>query len=58
MLVGRKGVSDIVDALLHAGADVNAVNNKSITSLMCAAECGHNDIVNILLQAGRCRCHC
>lgn len=38
-----------VEVLLSLGADIHAVNDDGETSLMCAAEWGHPDIVSLLI---------
>ena len=40
------GHTNIVNILLQAGADVNAVNDRRISSLMRATDGGCTDIVN------------
>ena len=42
----------VVRALIQAGADVNAQNNKGITPLYFASEWGNLDTVNGLIKAG------
>ncbi len=46
------GHTAIVEALLAAGAKVNAKNNDGKTALSIAAEKGHTDIVELLKKAG------
>jgi hypothetical protein len=48
----RSGEADIVTALLHAGANVDAQDFLGITPLMLAASYGHSDVVDLLLRAG------
>jgi len=43
---------EVVAALLHAGADVNAVNDDGRTALHLAAGSDRPDIVRVLLRAG------
>ena len=46
------GHTEIVNALLAAGADVSATNNFGRTPLMLASIDGHTETVNTLLAAG------
>ena len=46
------GDTATVQALLDAGADVNAKNNEGVTALMWAAGVGGTDAVQVLLDAG------
>lgn len=48
---GALGHSEIVHNLLAIGANPNACDNKSVSLIHCAAQCGHVDIVDALLQA-------
>lgn len=48
----RDGYSGIVDALLHHGADMRAVDKRGNTPLHGAAEGGHADALASLLDAG------
>lgn len=43
---------DILQALLHAGADPNLQNKSSHTALMLAAMRGHTESVKVLINAG------
>lgn len=47
-----KGSVETVEALLNAGADVNAVDDLKATALHLAAERDHPEIIRILLRAG------
>ena len=47
-----KGHMETVQALLAAGADVNAKDNDGDFALMFAARNGHTETVQILLAAG------
>ncbi len=49
---GIYGLTDIADALVNAGADLNLINDDNFTPLCNAAAWGHTSIVNILLNAG------
>ena len=48
----RRGDADAVRSLLRAGADVNASEGDGMTALHWAAEAGHVDIAEILIQGG------
>ncbi len=45
-------MTDIADALVNAGADLNLINDDNFTPLCNAAAWGHTSIVTILLNAG------
>ena len=49
---GIYGLTDIADALVDAGADLNLINDDNFTPLCNAAAWGHTSIVTILLDAG------
>ncbi len=46
------GDSELVEALLESGADINATNEQKQTALHNAANKGHTNIVKILLDSG------
>ena len=46
------GYTAAVQALLDAGADVNAKDKEGVTALMEAQENGHTEVVEILKKAG------
>ena len=46
------GLTNIADALVDAGADLNLINDDNFTPLCNAAAWGHTSIVTILLDAG------
>jgi ankyrin repeat protein len=48
----EKGHTDIADALLIAGADINTKNNNGKTPLFAACEKGHTEIIKFLLFRG------
>jgi len=48
----RAGRTDVVEALVHAGAAVDSADQYGITALMLAAREKHASTVNALLQAG------
>ena len=51
MCAATQGHLPAVDFLIQHGADVNMINNEyECTALFFAAECGHTDIVQLLLQ--------
>jgi ankyrin repeat protein len=50
MLAVSHGKIDSVRMLLECGAGVNMQDEDGSTSLMCAAEHGHKDIVQLLLS--------
>ena len=52
MLAAGGGHTEIVEALLASGADMNARYKNGRTSLMFAEECGYTEIVEVLKQAG------
>ena len=52
MAAAGKGHTDTVRALLGAGADLNAKDKESKTALTYAKENDHNEIVQLLKQAG------
>lgn len=54
MLGASHGRLDTVKLLIEAGADVNIQDEDGSTSLMCAAEHGHGDIVKYLLAQADC----
>ena len=49
---GIYGLTDIANALVDAGADLNLINNDNFTPLCNAAAWGHTSVVTILLDAG------
>lgn len=52
MSAAVNGYTEIVKAMLEAGANVNAINIAGSTALMHAKVGGHNEIVDILKMAG------
>lgn len=46
------GYTEITKKLLHAKADPNVKNLQEVTALMWAAQRGHKDIVELLLDSG------
>jgi KN motif and ankyrin repeat domain-containing protein len=50
MLAASHGKFAMASMLLAAGADVNVQDEDGSTSLMCAAEHGHVDMVKLLLS--------
>ena len=49
---GIYGLTDIANALIDAGADLNLINDDNFTPLCNAAAWGHTNVVTILLDAG------
>ena len=49
---GIYGLTEIANALIEAGADLNLVNADNFTPLCNAAAWGHTEVVTILLDAG------
>ena len=49
---GIYGLTDIANALVDAGADLNLINDDNFTPLCNAAAWGHTSVVTILLDAG------
>ena len=49
---GIYGLTEIANALVNAGADLNLVNADNFTPLCNAAAWGHTEVVTILLDAG------
>ena len=49
---GIYGLTDIANALVDAGADLNLINDDNFTPLCNAAAWGHTEVVTILLDAG------
>jgi len=52
MLVARNGNHEILQKLLAAGAEIDAVTNKYESSLYYASKAGHAFVVDILLSKG------
>ena len=48
----RRGISDVVRALIEAGADLNKAHNDGRTPLYMAAQEGHEAVVKALIEAG------
>ena len=57
MLAASHGRLDTVKLLLEAGADINIQDEDGSTSLMCASEHGHGEIVKYLLTQVECDPH-
>jgi ankyrin repeat protein len=51
-LAARNGHTAVIEALLKAGADINALEGSHSTALMYAAYYGRIDVVKILLEHG------
>ena len=52
MIAAFNGYTDVVHALVSAGADVNLQRNDSVSPLMVASQEGHIDCVKLLVQSG------
>ena len=52
MVAATRGDVAIVQALVDAGADVDARNEKHETAMLFAASNGHASVVQVLLQSG------
>lgn len=49
----RLAIRPVLQVLLDKGAEVNDSDEvTSVTPLMAAAQCGHMDVVSVLLKAG------
>ncbi len=51
MAASNQGHTAVVEALIHAGADVNRIDSCGKTALFFACWRGHSEIVNILLSS-------
>ena len=51
LLAAQEGHTDVVNALIAAGADKEAKNNAEYTPLLLAAYYGRTDVVNLLRAA-------
>lgn len=51
-IAAQNGLTNIVECLIAAGADVNAVSKSGSSPLHAAAQRGHFDVVKKLLAAG------
>lgn len=51
-LAARNGYTAVIEALLQAGADINALEGTQSTALMYAAYYGHLEAVELLLEEG------
>lgn len=54
MLAASHGQFSTCKILLESGAAINVQDNDGSTSLMCAAEHGHGDVVRLLLSHPDC----
>lgn len=54
MLAAARGKLVTAQLLVQCGADVNIQDNDGSTALMCAAELGYIDIVNLLIAQPDC----
>jgi uncharacterized protein len=50
--VGARAAQDVIDALVKAGAELDAADNRGRTALMIAAELGHVAVVDRLIRWG------
>ena len=44
--------TEVIQAVIGHGGDVNSTNKKNVTALMIACENGHKDAINVLFNAG------
>ena len=51
-MAAREGYTEIAQALLDAGSDINARDDRENTPLIHAAGCGHTEIVRACISAG------
>lgn len=49
-IAAQEGHNEIVQILINAGANVNAINNYGSTPLHCAAEARHVEVARILIE--------
>jgi hypothetical protein len=50
--VGIRAAKSVVDLLLKAGAEVDAVDDRGRTALMMAADLDHAEVVDMLIRSG------
>lgn len=51
-MAARRGHRMLTEALLDAGADIDARDSKGVTPLMRAVNCGKTEVVRLLLERG------
>ena len=50
--VGIRAAESVIDLLLKAGAEIDAVDDRGRTALMMAAELDHAAVVDVLIRSG------
>jgi ankyrin repeat protein len=50
--VGIRAAESVIDLLLKAGAEIDAVDDRGRTALMMEAELDHAEVVDVLIKSG------
>ena len=50
--VGTRAAESVIDLLLKAGAELDAMDDRGRTALMMAAELDHAEVVDVLIKSG------